>query len=131
MAHTRQSRPDSGLGFQVQVLTMSQVVSISLGDLARQGPHRGERPQTREREREREREIERECVCVNGRGRESACVRSPIRRKVGRFALRTHNVALRIVRLRSWVLTLNLRVLRERAYGKWAHSRMEKICQPD
>ena len=40
---TRQSRPDSGLGFQVQVLTISQVDLISLGDLARQRSHRGER----------------------------------------------------------------------------------------
>jgi len=31
MAHTRQSRPDSGLGFQVQVLKTCQVVLSSLG----------------------------------------------------------------------------------------------------
>jgi hypothetical protein len=31
MAHTRQSRPDSGLGFQVNALATFQVVSFSLG----------------------------------------------------------------------------------------------------
>ena len=31
MAHTRQSRPDSGLGFQVKVLKTFQVVPSSLG----------------------------------------------------------------------------------------------------
>jgi len=31
MAHMRQSRPDSGLGFQVKVLRTIQVVAASLG----------------------------------------------------------------------------------------------------
>ena len=31
MAHIRQSRPDSGLGFQVEVLKTFKIVSSSLG----------------------------------------------------------------------------------------------------
>ena len=37
MAHVRQSRPDSGLGFQVKVPKTFQVVPSSLGAIARAG----------------------------------------------------------------------------------------------
>ena len=37
MAHMRQSRPDSGLGFQVKVLTTIQGVPFSLGNVGFRG----------------------------------------------------------------------------------------------
>jgi hypothetical protein len=38
MAHIRQSRPDSGLGFQVKVLKIFQVVPSSLGSAKSTSP---------------------------------------------------------------------------------------------
>ena len=58
MAHIRQSRPDSGRGFQVKGRLRCQFVPFSLGserEREREGGREGERERERERKRERER----------------------------------------------------------------------------